>query len=541
NGLSSRESIQYQAKALPDQPPAAFLRRDDGAADAPAGARSTIVLRGEATDDLGVAKLALHYGAVGSFRQQTVDCSPPLPAVSVSRTITLDLRPLELKAGDTLECVLAAEDVKRPIAQRAQSTPLRIPIIQETDTEQESFEIGRKREPEREKAAEQAKKEAPAPAKESASATVDKLNDQAEGLMRELARLAEQGDEAAKKKIDELSKEQQELADKVVALVEKEQQDAAKNGKEEAAGKQDGKDAAEKQPDSAKNSGGNGDPHSGQDKEAAGKQSGKDNAKKQPDSTKNSGGNGEPRASQDKDAAGKQDGKDNAEKQPDAAKNSGGKGEPGAGQDKDAAGKEAAGGDKAGQGQGQGQNGKGTGQGKSSPQPASGSGTPGGGGGQQSSKNAENRNGTGAQSPATSATAAAQSARDQLAEALSELRAGEDQEEAVHKAKDALDHLFKAGRAFSAKDRQKLAEAGKDVSAAPGKRTATETIPPPPPGPAGRTRTELSAGKSAGNIIKNVPGELKEDALGQPSEKGQVKIAPEYRKALEDYYKAIAK
>ena len=42
-------------------------------------------------------------------------------------------------------------------------------------------------------------------------------------------------------------------------------------------------------------------------------------------------------------------------------------------------------------------------------------------------------------------------------------------------------------------------------------------------------------------MIKNVPGELKEDTLGQSTEKGQAKIAPEYRKALEDYYRAIAR
>jgi hypothetical protein len=47
-------------------------------------------------------------------------------------------------------------------------------------------------------------------------------------------------------------------------------------------------------------------------------------------------------------------------------------------------------------------------------------------------------------------------------------------------------------------------------------------------------------GRTPGSV-KNAPGELKEDPLGQPTTKGQVRIAPEYRKALEDYYKSLAK
>jgi len=522
NGLSSRESIQYQVKALPDQAPAAFLRREDGAAETPAGARGTVMLRGEATDDLGVGRLTLLCGAVGALRRHSLDCSPALPAPSLSRTVALDLRPLELKEGDTLECVLVAEDVKKPAGQRAESAPLRIPIVRGGE-EQESLEIGRKREPAEEKAAAQSSNEPPSPGKEPAPGTVEKLNEQADGLLREMARLAEQGhDEQTKREIAQLATEQEQVADKVVGLIEKEQQEAGKNAADQAAGKQSGKEPAETRPDSAKNTGANGEPRENQGKDSAGKDSpGKEATGKGPAG---------------KDAAGKEKaaGADQAAEREHGTGREAGqapKGDNGGAEGRNAQ-------DAAGKGNGgQGQNGKGNGQEPGPQQPGDGPGAPGAGNGPQNNSGASKSSGTGAQSPAASE---ARAARKELAAALEKLRAGEDEEETLHQAKAALDHLFRAGRAFSAKDLQKLAEQNKDATVEPGKRIVTDTSGQPP-GPAGRSRAELASGKGASNVVRNVPGELKEEALGQPTEKGQVRIAPEYRKALEDYYKAIAR
>jgi len=526
NGLRSRESIQYQVKALPDQPPAAFLRRDDGAADTPVSARARVMLRGEATDDLGVGKLALLCGTAGALSRHRADCSPPMPAASVSRSIALDLRPLGLKEGDTLECVLVAEDVKRPVSQRTESAPLRIPIVRGTE-EQEGFEIGRKKEPADDKAVAQAKNETPSPGKEPAPSALEKLNEQADGLMDKMARLAEQGlDDEARRELAELAKEQEEIADKAVGLIEKEQQEAGKNAADDAAGKQSGKETSEARSDPAKNTGPSGEPRDSQGKDSASKDaSGKDAAGKEA-AGKDATGN-DKAAGADQSAGQEGQGQGTSREGGQASKEGGGGAE----------GRSAQGANPSGSG-GKGQNGKGNGQEPGSQQSATGTGAPaGGGGGQQNSAGANKNNGAGAPSPASSE---AQAARKELAAALDKLRAGEDEEEAVQKAKHALDHLFGAGRAFSARDLRKLAELNKDTAAEPGKRAATGASGQPP-GLAGRPRTELASSKGASNIIQNVPGELKEEALGQPAEKGQVRIAPEYRKALEDYYKAIAK
>jgi type IV secretory pathway TrbL component len=107
----------------------------------------------------------------------------------------------------------------------------------------------------------------------------------------------------------------------------------------------------------------------------------------------------------------------------------------------------------------------------------------------------------------------------------------------VRKAKDAFDHLFRAGRSFREKDRERLAALNKDKPADANSKAGADKLGT---GPAGRARPELAGGKTSG-VLRNAPGEMKEDELGQSVTKGQVKVAPEYRKSLEDYYKAIAK
>ena len=103
----------------------------------------------------------------------------------------------------------------------------------------------------------------------------------------------------------------------------------------------------------------------------------------------------------------------------------------------------------------------------------------------------------------------------------------------------AFDHLFGSGRKFSEADRQKLAELNKnrtlDNPSAP-KAPRNER----PEEPKGRARDDLASGKTIDRATAG-PGELKEDELGRPTEKSRARIAPEYRKALEDYYKSLSK
>ena len=54
----------------------------------------------------------------------------------------------------------------------------------------------------------------------------------------------------------------------------------------------------------------------------------------------------------------------------------------------------------------------------------------------------------------------------------------------------------------------------------------------------GRVRNNSGAAPEA---VRNKGEELKKDDVSRSTEKGKARIAPEYRKALEDYYKALSK
>ncbi len=101
----------------------------------------------------------------------------------------------------------------------------------------------------------------------------------------------------------------------------------------------------------------------------------------------------------------------------------------------------------------------------------------------------------------------------------------------------AFDHLFSAGRRFTAKDRAVIEN--QPPAAAP----AAPENPAPvaaqrSTAPDGRARKALSGGSGPAGTTAQA-GELKEDVLGRSTERGEAKIAPEYRKALEEYYKAL--
>ena len=117
------------------------------------------------------------------------------------------------------------------------------------------------------------------------------------------------------------------------------------------------------------------------------------------------------------------------------------------------------------------------------------------------------------------------------------IREGKANDETVKKMTDAFDHLFGTGRKFNDTDRKKLAEANKNHTLDPGKAPPRTERPEETKG---RARDELTGGKTLDRATTTA-GELKEDELGRPTEKTRAKIAPEYRKALEDYYKSLSK
>ena len=114
------------------------------------------------------------------------------------------------------------------------------------------------------------------------------------------------------------------------------------------------------------------------------------------------------------------------------------------------------------------------------------------------------------------------------------MREGDASDEMLKKVQTAFDHLFGVGRAFNNKDMEKLRQLNADDSAQRKPGAADRAS-----GPDGRVRGELSSGTTVKSSVSR-SGELKEDEIGKATEKGRVKIAPEYQKALQDYYKKVS-
>jgi hypothetical protein len=110
----------------------------------------------------------------------------------------------------------------------------------------------------------------------------------------------------------------------------------------------------------------------------------------------------------------------------------------------------------------------------------------------------------------------------------------------LEKTKAAFDHLFKNGRGLNSADREKLRAAAESLKDEPGARKLSDRPNRENTQPKGRARSELSGGSTAKSLTTR-SGDMKEDELGRTIERGAAKIAPEYRKALEEYYKSLNK
>lgn len=108
--------------------------------------------------------------------------------------------------------------------------------------------------------------------------------------------------------------------------------------------------------------------------------------------------------------------------------------------------------------------------------------------------------------------------------------------------REAVESLNSSGRKFDEKERAAL----KDKIEKTPAPEAEGPAPPRAEEPArkeaeGRVRSNLSEKAQDLKSVQSRPGELQEDSLRRLIEQGQAKVAPEYRKPVEDYYKAVSK
>jgi hypothetical protein len=132
--------------------------------------------------------------------------------------------------------------------------------------------------------------------------------------------------------------------------------------------------------------------------------------------------------------------------------------------------------------------------------------------------------------------------REQLEAAASRMRERGVDDETVRLANAAVANLG-AGRTFTDSETRQIREAASKLAASaeagvPGPSRAE----PPAPESAGRAREKLTGGEGPGaGKVEAQPGEQKEDPVSRLIQSGQAKVLPEYRKALEEYYKAVSK
>jgi hypothetical protein len=127
SGFPSSAGVVYRVKAVQDAPPVVALRRDSVSQRQDIPADALLVLNGSAEDDLGVRKLILRYAIEGKPTRDE-DFSPRRPLEKLQRPMTLDLRRLGAKPGDVLTCELRAEDVLSPTPNITASSQLQITI-----------------------------------------------------------------------------------------------------------------------------------------------------------------------------------------------------------------------------------------------------------------------------------------------------------------------------------------------------------------------------------------------------------------------------
>ena len=593
SGFPSSAGVVYRAQAMPDVAPTAALRREGAAEGAPAAADEVVVLQARAADDLGVRRLTLRCGFEGDAARE-LDYSPPRPRVSLEVPLSLDLARWRAQAGRMLVCELVAEDVF-PVPHRTVSAAVRIPIVASSrPAAKDARPALETQDPfaalvQRLREADAARREKPRPEREPVlDAELRRLREKAEEWVRALKRLQENkpsDPETERKERGELTQAERELVERLAELMDK----LAKqeNAPDEAAGgkrddydepqgltdtpeekKAEEKSGAERREGKGVPAGeGSGD-QAPDGKQAGTKEQGKGQDAKAPGSDKENGLSRRPEKGEAGAPVSKVDPNESGGGTGPDGKNSGeergggkGAGE-GAGAGKGKASDEFSeardGG--AGQGQGQGQEqgpGKGQGQGQGrgpGPRPSVSpgrAGTPGGGGGgggvggvgpgdaRALDPSAGKAAGNGAGSAEMQALKAT---REQLEAAAGRMRERGVDDETVRLANAAVANLG-AGRTFTDSETRQIREAAsKLATAAEAGGPAPTRAEQPAADAAGRAREKLSGGQGAGSgKVEAQPGEQKEDPVSRLIQSGQAKVLPEYRKALEEYYKAVSK
>jgi len=545
-GLTSRDGVQYQAKVVADRPPLALLAREDAAENTPAPHNGRIALRAEASDDLGLAKISLRLNILGGLDGaplRTLEHAPLRPPREFKNVFDVKLEELNLREGDTLDCVLVAEDILRPKGQVTISPVVRIPIVRgESRTRQVQDALSKELAARAESADRNPRDKDAERSLERPSDTqlqkrdLEELSADEKRLMRELAELIQQKQDESTQGMRNLTADEMErLAEELAELAKDAQADAS--GKDPNAG-----EGTSIKTDKSSSGSESADKNSGDQKSGEGsKGAGKDAAGKDTPGGKESGSagkegkdgqNGQPGA---KDSPGSQSGG----KQGDESGKSGRDGN-----DKGSNGK--AGGKGAGSGAGKNNSkGDGNGEGQSGQNPSSSGGDAGKGGdgkpgegGQSSGGGAPNNAGSKGGSKSNSPGGGGKGdPKSDIEKAAQDLRDGNADKDTLDRTRAAFDHLFKNGRALSTLDREKLKAAAEGIG--PDGKRRNNAVTPEKAG-AGRVRKELLSG-NGNESLTNKAGDMKEDELGRMIERGKAKIAPEYRKALEDYYKSLNK
>jgi hypothetical protein len=124
----------------------------------------------------------------------------------------------------------------------------------------------------------------------------------------------------------------------------------------------------------------------------------------------------------------------------------------------------------------------------------------------------------------------------EMAKQAGEIRAGTFDEEMLKDARNALDGKFKSGRAFSEKDKAKLLDGMKPLPDSGAKEHKVDRAKVNE----GKVRAEFSRDGPQNKAMRTRQGEVKEDELRRAIDSRKTEVAPEYRPAVEEYYKTIS-
>ena len=131
--------------------------------------------------------------------------------------------------------------------------------------------------------------------------------------------------------------------------------------------------------------------------------------------------------------------------------------------------------------------------------------------------------------------------QERLNQVAKQLRKGELSQETVDLAKDAVEGLENFGRAFKDQDKQGLRKKMDELNLEKVKDPEQPNdLDKRYKGPEGNVRKKLTERKTTEFEQVRSRGEMKEDHLRSLIESGKTKVRPEYRKPLEEYYKAVA-